>query len=67
MLFLKTINIYFGIQLIFVKIVIMPKTKQSKKGRGQKRNNDPLVKKPGALAEQDGRPKPYNIHRNGYL
>ena len=45
----------------------MPKTKQSKKGRGQKRNNDPLVKKPGALAEQDGRPKPYNIHRNGYL
>ena len=45
----------------------MPKTKQSKKGRGQKRNNDPLVKKPGALAEQDGRPKPYNIHRNGYF
>jgi len=43
----------------------MPKTKQSKKGRGQKRNNDPLVKKPGALAEQDGRPKPYNIHRDG--
>ena len=44
----------------------MPKTKQSKKGRGQKRNNDPLVKKPGALAD-DGRPKPYNIHRNGSI
>ena len=39
----------------------MPKSRAPKK-RTQRHNNDPLVKKPGALSSEN---KPYNIHRDG--
>ena len=35
----------------------MPKSKTTKKGRSQRRNNDPLVQKPGALNDATARKK----------
>ena len=35
----------------------MPKSKTTKKGRTQRRNNDPLVQKPGALNDATARKK----------
>ena len=35
----------------------MPKSKTTKKGRNQRRNNDPLVQRPGALTDATAREK----------
>ena len=35
----------------------MPKSKTTKKGRNQRRNNDPLVQRPGALTDATARKK----------